>query len=197
MTASGSAAREPRGPSGRPVRPLRPPSDRPVNGGFHVLDLRAESGRARLRPSRGAAGLGRSLALPWSAGRRSPGRASLPASRAHGSDGASPSQSAGRSRARSRCSYAIQGRGITSVFFERPGQGGIGASNSPPRLILCRSLSSRRSVAGGRSAAHGPFSRKRASRSGRLFVLEAEDSALEKWKATRAVLADYSRVAGG
>ena len=36
---------------------------------------------------------------------------------------------------------------------------------------------------------------KGLSRSGRLFVLEAEDSVLEKWKATRAVLADYSRVA--
>ena len=40
-----------------------------------------------------------------------------------------------------------------------------------------------------------PLKEKGLSRSGRLFVIEAEDPVLEKWKATRAVLADYSRVA--
>jgi hypothetical protein len=37
---------------------------------------------------------------------------------------------------------------------------------------------------------------KGLTRSGRLFVIEAEESVVEKWRGTRAVLADYTATAG-
>jgi hypothetical protein len=37
---------------------------------------------------------------------------------------------------------------------------------------------------------------KGLTRSGRLFVIEAEDSVLEKWRSTRAMLAEYTATAG-
>ena len=114
-----------------------------------------------------------------------------------GSDGAVASYLSKRPEcfARSRCSYAIQGREITSVFSNVPDREASVLSNSPPRLSSAIRRPRAGHVAGGRSAAHGPSQGKRPRGSGRLFVIEAEDSVLEKWKAYRAVLADYSRVA--